>query len=208
MESGRPRHYVCPMTVIRLILFAALGVAALPLAANAATKPKPTPPPAAPAASAPVPSADPGPAHSLGSAGAWTAYLAQNKDGKVCYVAGQPGKSEPAGLKRQAVMATVTHRTEDKVANVVSFDEGYPLNESDDVVLEIGKDKFTLFAKDDSAWAATSDLDKTIVIALSKAKQAVLKATPKKGHATIDTYSLAGFATALALIDKACDVKR
>jgi len=203
VESGEAHDYVCPMTVIRLILLVALGAAALPLAANAATKPKPTPAPAAPA-----PSADPGPAHSLGSAGAWTAYLAQNKDGKVCYVAGQPGKTEPAGLKRQAVMATVTHRTEDKVANVVSFDEGYPLNESDDVVLEIGTDKFTLFAKDDSAWAATADLDKTIVTALSKAKQAVLKATSKKGHATIDTYSLAGFATALALIDKACDVKR
>lgn len=205
MESAEARHYVCPMTAIRLILFVALGAAALPLAANAATKPKPAP---APAAAAPVPSADPGPAHSLGSAGAWTAYLAQNKDGKVCYVAGQPGKSEPAGIKRRTVMATVTHRTEDKVANVVSFDEGYPLNESDDVVLEIGKDKFTLFAKDDSAWAATADLDKAIVTALGKAKQAVVKATPKKGRATIDTYSLAGFATALALIDKACDVKR
>jgi hypothetical protein len=206
VESGGARHYVCPMTVIRLIPLVALAAAALPLAAQSPTKPKPTPPPAAAAPAPPL--ADPGPAHSLGSAGAWTAYLAQNKDGKVCYVAGQPGKSEPVGIKRQAVMATVTHRTEDKVANVVSFDEGYPLNESDDVVLEIGKDKFTLFAKDDSAWAATSDLDKTIVTALSKAKQAVLKATPKKGHATIDTYSLAGFATALALIDKACDVKR
>jgi hypothetical protein len=205
VESDEADDYVCPMTVTRLILLVALGAAGLPLAAAATTRPKPGP---APAFSAPAPSADPGPARSLGSAGAWTAYLAQNKDGKVCYVAGQPAKTEPAGMKRQTIMATVTHRTEDKVANVVSFDEGYPLNETDDVVLEIGKDRFTLFAKDDSAWAATSDLDKTIVTALGKAKQAVLKATPKKGRGTIDTYSLAGFAKALALIDKACDVKR
>ena len=99
-------------------------------------------------------------------------------------------------------------RTEDQVANVVSFDEGYPLNDDDDVTLEIGRDKFPLFAKDDSAWARTSDLDKQIVAALAKEKSAVVKGTPKKGHATIDTYSLAGFAKALALIDKACDVKR
>lgn len=205
MESDGAHHYVCAMTAIRMFLVAALCAAMLPLAALATTKPKPPSPPAAPAA---APSADPGPAHSLGSTGAWTAYLAQNKDGKVCYLAGQPAKTEPAGMKRQMVMATVTHRTEDKVANVVSFDVGYPLNESGDVVLEIGKDKFTLFAKDDSAWAATSELDKTIVTALGKAKQAVVKATPKKGHGTTDTYPLAGFAKALALIDKACDVKR
>jgi hypothetical protein len=31
---------------------------------------------------------------------------------------------------------------------------------------------------------------------------------PKKGRATTDTYALAGFSKALALIDKACDVKR
>jgi hypothetical protein len=30
----------------------------------------------------------------------------------------------------------------------------------------------------------------------------------QKGLATTDTYSLAGFAQALALIDEACDVKR
>ena len=79
-------------------------------------------------------------------------------------------------------MATVTHRTEDQVANVVSFDEGYPLNEGDDVTLEVGRDKFTLFAKDDSAWARTSELDKQIVTALAKEKDAVVKGTPKKGH--------------------------
>jgi len=134
--------------------------------------------------------------------------MAQNKEGKVCYIVGTPDKTDPAGMKRQAVMATVTHRTADNVSNVVSFDEGYQLNEADEVVLDVGKDKFSLFAKDDSAWAATAELDKTIVTALSKEKQAVLKATPKKGHATTDTYSLAGFAKALALIDKACDVKR
>ncbi len=90
----------------------------------------------------------------------------------------------------------------------MSFDAGYPLNPDNDVVVEVGPDKFPLFAKDDAAWARTSDLDKSIVTALAKEKQAVGKAAPKRGHATIDVYALAGFAKALALIDKACDVKR
>ena len=41
-----------------------------------------------------------------------------------------------------------------------------------------------------------------------KAKQVVVRATPQKGPATSDTYALAGFPKALALIDKACGVKR
>jgi hypothetical protein len=204
VESAAPGDYLCAMTAIRVCLVSLLCAVLLPLAAGAATKPKTKPTAATPSEAA----GDPGPAHSLGSAGSWSAYMAQNKDGKVCYVAATPEKSEPAGLKRQLVMATVTHRTEDNVSNVVSFDAGEALNESDTVTLDVGKDRFTLFAKDDSAWAATSELDKTIVTALTKERQAVLKATPKKGHAMADTYSLAGFAKVLALIDKACDVKR
>jgi hypothetical protein len=126
----------------------------------------------------------------------------------VCYLVGQPEKTEPAGLKRKPVIAMVTHRTEDNVSNVVSFAEGYPLKEDDDVIVEVGPNKFPLFAKDDTAWARTAELDKTIVASLAKEKQAIVKATPKKGRATTDTYALSGFSKALALIDKACDVKR
>ena len=204
MERTGAGDYLYAMPTIRFLFFGALCAALLPLASGAETKPKTKP---APAPATAAPSADPGPGHVLGTAGSWTAYMAQNKEGKICYIAGQPEKSEPTGMKRKTVMATVTHHTQDQVANVVSFDEGYPLNEDDQVVLKVGKDKFTLFARDDSAWAATSELDKAIVTALAKEKQAVVRTTPKKGHATIDTYTLAGFAKALALIDKACDVK-
>jgi hypothetical protein len=36
----------------------------------------------------------------------------------------------------------------------------------------------------------------------------VVKGVPQNGQPTTDTYSLASFAQTLALIDKACDVKR
>jgi invasion protein IalB len=193
------------MNKTRLLFFVVMCLAfAFAAPSFAVTKPKAKPAPAAPANAA----ADPGPAKSLGGEGAWSAYLAQNKGGKVCYLVGHPEKSEPAAMKRQTVMAMVTHRTEDNVSNVVSFDEGYPLNADQDVVVEVGPEKFPLFAKDDTAWARTSDLDKTIVTALAKGKGVIVKATPQKGHPTTDTYSLAGFSKALALIDKACDVKR
>ena len=43
---------------------------------------------------------------------------------------------------------------------------------------------------------------------LAKGKQAIVKGTPQKGQPTTDTYALAGFAQALAMIDKACGIKR
>lgn len=205
MAKTADGDYLCAMSKTWLRLLVAVGVGLLsPDPSVAATKPKAKPAPAAPAA----PSVDPGPAKALGTVGAWTAYLAENKAGKVCYLVGRPEKSEPGGVKRKAPMAMITHRTEDKVSNVVSFAEGYPLNEENDVIVEVGPEKFQLFAKDDTAWARTAELDKTIVAALTKEKRAVVKAAPKKGHETTDVYSLAGFSKALELIDKACDIKR
>lgn len=147
-------------------------------------------------------------AERLGTADAWTAFTYSEKSGKVCYLAGEPKKSEPAGGKRKHPLAMVTHRPGEKIANVVSFVEGYPLKEGSEVSLDTGGAKFDLFTKGDSAWARTPELDKSIVEAMTKGKQVVVKGTPKKGPTTTDTYSLAGFAQALALIDKACDVKR
>ena len=144
----------------------------------------------------------------LGTAEGWTAYVYKEKSGPVCYLAGGPQKSEPADAKRKPT-TMVTHRPEEKVANVVSFSEGYPLKEGVDLAsVNIGSEKFLLFTKGDKAWASTPELDKTIVEAMAKGKQAIVKGTPQKGKPTADTYSLAGFAQALAMIDKACGVKR
>jgi hypothetical protein len=171
-----------------------------PTAPNAAAAVKK---PATGAAASPPPASQ-----RLGSAEGWTAYEFKEKSEQVCYLAGEPQKSEPAGVRRKPPTAMVTHRPDEKVANVVSFDEGYPLKEGSSAVLDIGGTKFDLFTKGNSAWAATSDLDKTIVEAMAKGKQAILKATPQKGKPTTDTYSLAGFSQALAMIDKACGIKR
>ena len=159
------------------------------------------------AAAAPAAPANPA-AHSLGQFDAWVAYASQDKTGKVCYLIGQPQKSEPAGFARKQPTALVTHRPVEKIANVVSFVEGYALKEGSEVALDVSGSKFELFTKDDSAWARTADLDKAIVTALAKGKQAVVKGVPQKGPSTTDIYPLAGFAKALAAIDKACGVKR
>ena len=192
------------MIRIRLFLVGALAVAAAATAMAPpaqAARSKKHEAAAPPAAAAPA-------SHALGTFDSWTAYESQDKTGRVCYLVGQPQKSAPSGVARKSPMAMVTHRPAENIANVVSFVEGYPLKEGSDVALDVGASKFELFTKDDSAWARTSDLDKSIVTTLAKAKQAVVKGTPQKGPPTIDTYALAGFPQALAAIDKACGVKR
>jgi Invasion associated locus B (IalB) protein len=148
------------------------------------------------------------PSERLGRAEAWTAYTYKEKSGKVCYLAADPQRSERLLGKRRHASAMVTHRPGEKITNVVSFAEGYPLKEDSEVSLEIGGAKFDLFTKGDSAWARTAEIDKAIVEAMAKGKQAVVKGIPQKGSAITDTYSLAGFSQALVLIDKACEVNR
>jgi hypothetical protein len=193
------------MSKMRLCMAGALSLAAVVLAVSPpghAAKPKKEQPAAA------SPAAGASAAESLGTAGPWSAYASRDKTGRVCYLVGEPEKSEPAGTTRKGPVAMVTHRPAENIANVVSFVEGYPLKEGSEVVLDIGDKKFELFTKDDGAWARTAELDRTIVTTLAQGKSAVVKGTPQKGRPTTDVYSLAGFAKALALIDKACGVKR
>ena len=217
MAKPGAEHYLHAMMTFRsrgtaaLILVAA-ALAAMPAGA-ASKKHKTHPQPAAkqeadPNAAAAASGATPGAAQALGSSGAWSAYESKDRTGRVCYVVGQPQKSEPASAHRKQPSMMVTHRPDEKIANVVSFMAGYTLKDGSDAELDVGPTKFDLFTKDDSAWARTAELDKAIVTALTRAKQAVLKAVPPKGGGTADTYSLAGFSQAVGLIDKACGVKR
>jgi invasion protein IalB len=184
---------------LRLILWV-LSVSPLAIAnsVDAATKKSNDTAPSSPAATT----------QRLGTTEGWTAYAYAEKSGQVCYLAGEPQKSEPKNAKRKTPRAMVTHRPDEKVANVVSFAAGLPLKEGSDASLDIGGTKFDLFTKGDSAWARTGDLDKAIVEAMAKGKQAVVKSIPQKGQPVTDTYLLAGFTQTLAMIDKACSIKR
>jgi hypothetical protein len=145
---------------------------------------------------------------SLGTVGSWSAYASGDKPGRICYLVGRPQKVDSAGVARKTPVAMVTHRPSENIANVVSFVEGYPLKTGSDVALEVDDKKFDLFTNDDSAWARTAELDKTIVSTLAKGRTATVKGTPHNGKPTTDTYSLSGFAKALALIDEACGIGR
>lgn len=145
---------------------------------------------------------------SLGAAGMWSAYTAGDKTSPICYLVGRPQQADSAGVARQTPVAMVTHRPSENIANVVSFVEGYTLKVGSKVTLEVDDRKFDLFTNDDSAWARTAELDRTIVSAFINGRTATVQGMPNSGKPTTDVYSLSGFTKALALIDEACGINR
>jgi hypothetical protein len=191
----------------RAVLAATLCLALLaPLGARAQAQKPPAkeqkPPPAKEAPK------DPGVPQRIGGAQNWTAYAYSDGKGKVCYLVGDPVKKEPANARRDRVNVLVTHNTGEKTQNVVSFVAGYAFADRAEVEVDVDGKKFMLFTAQDTAWARDPATDKAIVASLLKGKQAVVKGSSARGTATVDTYSLAGFAPTLAVIDKACNVKR
>ena len=126
----------------------------------------------------------------------------------MCYLAGAPQKSEPAKLRRKPPSLTVTHRPDENVFNVVNFFEGYPLKPGSDASLDIDGTNFDLFTKDDGAWSRTADTDKAIVEAMAKGRKAVIKGISEKGQRRPTAILSPALPQTLALIDKACGVKR
>ncbi len=178
-----------------LPLLAAPLVALMPLTLHAAdTKPKPAP-------------ADAGP-RSLGTTKNWSAFSAGTGKSLVCYLVGKPVKTLPEHVARGRIAANVTHRPGENTYNTVNFQLGYDTKSGSSADLTIDGKKYELFTAKQGAWAADAATDKTVTIALSKGKQVVIKAVSEHNNASTDTYSLEGFAQALALIDKACNVKR
>jgi len=140
----------------------------------------------------------------IGKSGDWESFTYNEKGGKVCYMASQPKKSLGAAKGRGNVFFTITHRTADKSIGVISVDAGFTYKKDAPAELDVGGAKFDLYTTGATAWARN---DKAVVAALLKAKTVIAHGTPAKGDAVADTFSLDGFAKALAEINKACDVK-
>jgi hypothetical protein len=170
-------------------------LALVPLTLNAAEPPEQI----AQAATAPK---------ALGSDKNWSAFSAGSGKTLVCYLVGKPAKTLPEHVVRGRVAANVTHRPGENSFNVINFQLGYDTKTGSSADLTINGKKFELFTAKQGAWASDAATDKAVTIALSKGKEAVIKAVSEHNNTSTDTYSLDGFAQALALIDKTCGVKR
>jgi len=146
----------------------------------------------------------------VGSYSDWKALTFQEQganQGEIksgCYTIAEPIRKEGAYTTRKPVYALVTHRPSDKKLNVITIIAGYQFKDGSDATVEVGDEKFSLFTKEDMAWARSDEDDAKIVDAMKRGADMVVHGTSSKGTETKDTYSLIGFTKAYNAIGQAC----
>ncbi len=143
----------------------------------------------------------------LGTHRDWEAYQSVDQGKKICYMASQPTKTVGKYKKRGDVVVFVTHRPADKERDVVNFHAGYKYKKDSTVEVAIGRRKFKLFTKGDTAWALTAADEQAMVKSMIKGKNMTVRGTSARGTRTTDTYSLRGFSRIYRHINKACGIK-
>jgi hypothetical protein len=134
----------------------------------------------------------------------WKAFVHETPKGKICFVLAEPKDTQPKTVKRDAMRLSVTARPAEGVRNEVSVVGGYTFKPKSDVVVQAGKDSFRLFTKNDGAWLSQASEDARLVEAMRKNPSVLVKGTSQRGTDTTDTYSLAGFASAIDRLNQEC----
>jgi hypothetical protein len=135
----------------------------------------------------------------------WGSYVIDEAGGKICYMAGKPDTQDGAkGKSRGDVYALITHRPAEHSRNVFSYVAGYGYKPGSDVSLSIDGKNFTLFTKDDTAWAKSAGDDKLITETLRKGTKMVIKGASSRGTKTTDSFSLKGSGSAYQEISREC----
>ncbi len=140
----------------------------------------------------------------LQKSGDWSSYVYHGRGGKVCYATSEPTRAGKGVPHRGAPLFSVTNRTSDKSAWVISIDMGVKLKAEAPVALEIGRKTYALYAKDNEAWALH---DKETVQAMMKAGSVAITATAHDGKHIADLYAMKGFSQSLAAIDRECGLR-
>src|ERR1700761_2581011 len=87
----------------------------------------------------------------LGVFKTWTAASVGVGSSKVCYVLAHPSSSQPAKAKRTTIGFMVSNWPGRNAAAEPQVVAGYPYKDGGTVTAQIGSDRFTFFAKNDSS---------------------------------------------------------
>ena len=143
----------------------------------------------------------------LKNPGTWGAFSLKEGKGKACYMAGQPKRSTPAGVKRGPIWLLITHRPYKKIKGEVGVYVGYPFKSGSTASIDVDGQKFKLYTVADTAWVENPKVEKKLVAAMRAGRKMVVLGTSKRGTKTTDNYSLNGFTRAHKAINRACKVK-
>ena len=150
------------------------------------------------------------PANMLGVFGNWTAYSAGSGSSLTCYALSKPRATRPAGTKRGPIYLMVSDWPSRKVKSEPQVIFGYQAKEGAPAALDVGRDKFTFFirnnGKEGSAWLQQLGDNSRLFSAMQDGVSVVALGTSARGTKTSDTYSLSGFGDALAKAHAVCQM--
>ena len=139
----------------------------------------------------------------VGRFGEWDVFATSGK-GKTCYTLARPKERVPANLKRDDAYVFISNRPAENVHNEISVIMGFAMKDGAEPSADIGGAAFQMIAKGSNAWLKNPAEEGRFIEAMKKGSKLVVKASSSRGHASTDTYSLAGISEALARIRKDC----
>ena len=169
--------------------------------------------------------------------GDWNVFVGGAGKGRICYTLAQPKTREPAGLTRDPGYAFISDRPAEGVRNEVSFIMGFdvaggmdaaeakldpksgekPAAKSDAKakasaaaaapIALVDETSFEMLPKGGNLWVKNAAKEGALIAEMRKGAKLVIKAASLRGHQSIDTYSLTGFAQALDRLQKECPGK-
>lgn len=154
----------------------------------------------------------------VGSYGDWKVYHSASGKARICYLLAEPKSRDPDDPKRDKAYAFISERPAERVRNELSFVMGFEVaiaaeakdkkrkakkgedDESASPTAEVGDSEFDLAPKGNDLWIKNPADESKVIDEMRKGATLVIKAAPRKGRPTTDTYSLSGFTQA---VDKA-----
>jgi hypothetical protein len=167
--------------------------------------------------------------------GDWNVFVGEVGKGRICYTLAQPKSREPASLTRDPGYAFISDRPSEGVRNEVSFIMGFDVSGGDTAesktdakpgekpsksdaksktsaaaaapVALVDQASFEMLPKGGNLWVKNAAKESALITEMRKGAKLVIKAASLRGHQSIDTYSLGGFAQAMERLQKECPGK-
>jgi hypothetical protein len=168
--------------------------------------------------------------------GDWNVFVGEVGKGRICYTLAQPKSREPASLTRDPGYAFISDRPSEGVRNEVSFIMGFDVSGGDTAeasseakpgekpaskssaksktsaaapapIALVDQASFEMLPKGGNLWVKNAAKESALIAEMRKGAKLVIKAASLRGHQSIDTYSLGGFAQAMERLQKECPGK-
>ena len=167
--------------------------------------------------------------------GDWNVFVGEVGKGRICYTLAQPKSREPASLTRDPGYAFISDRPSEGVRNEVSFIMGFDVSGGDTAesktdakpsekpsksdaksktsaaaaapVALVDQASFEMLPKGGNLWVKNAAKEGALIAEMRKGVKLAIKAASLRGHQSIDTYSLGGFAQAMDRLQKECPGK-